>query len=226
MHFFAITLWSFFFSPTTASTGHAFTQAPQPVQLSMLITGVEIPPARGGIIMARGSQGSKQLRHSTPWWAMQTLLLTEALIDQGVRWLFFSKACGLQASTHCSQNKHSPDEKSTTGKFARASLIMFVGHCEIHSPQLVQMLVNKRSEIAHGGLNGDSFPLKSPRRNCILLTCAFIKVSLNLKLTFWLVYGEWRICIWLKSNNNHMSINIRPKLIYLIHSNQLFIVAS
>jgi len=42
------------------------------------------------------------------------------------------------------------------------------------TPQFVQVSVNRLSSIAHGGRNGDSFPLRSPRRNCILPTCEFI----------------------------------------------------
>ena len=42
----------------TACTGQTEKQAPQPVQFSTLITGIEIPPSRGGIFMARASQGS------------------------------------------------------------------------------------------------------------------------------------------------------------------------
>jgi hypothetical protein len=42
----------------TAFTGHTEKQAPQPVQLFVLITGIEIPPSRGGIIIACASQGS------------------------------------------------------------------------------------------------------------------------------------------------------------------------
>jgi hypothetical protein len=106
---------------------------------------------------------------------MQVSLLMAALIDHGVFRLDLSNACGLQTSTHCSQNKHSPEEKSITGKFARADLMICVGHCEMHSPQLVQISVNRVSSIAHGGRSGDSFPLKSPRRKCILLTDELIR---------------------------------------------------
>lgn len=42
----------------TACTGHTEKQAPQPVQVFVLIMGIEIPPSRGGIIIARASQGS------------------------------------------------------------------------------------------------------------------------------------------------------------------------
>jgi len=49
-----------------ACTGQTEKQAPQPVQVSVLMSGIEIPPSLGGIMMARTSQGSKQLRHSTP----------------------------------------------------------------------------------------------------------------------------------------------------------------
>jgi len=41
-----------------ACTGHTEKQAPQPVQLSLLKTGIEIPPSRGGICIALVSQGS------------------------------------------------------------------------------------------------------------------------------------------------------------------------
>ena len=157
-----------------ACTGHTAKQAPQPVQLLLFKTRIQIPPSRGGICIALVSQGSKQLRHSTPWYAMQAVSLIDALIDQGVSCLLLSNACSLQTSTHCSQNRHSPEEKSITGKLARADLIMCVGHCEMQSPQFVQISTNKLSFIAHGGRSGVSFPLKSPRRNCILLTCALI----------------------------------------------------
>ncbi len=79
-------------------------------------------------------------------------------------------ALGLHTSEQSPQNIHSPALKSITGKFARADLMICVGHANRHSPQLVQISVNRLSLIAHGGRSGDSFPLKSPRRNCILLT--------------------------------------------------------
>jgi hypothetical protein len=101
----------------------------------------------------------------------------DALIVHGDLFSFLSKAFGLQASTHSSQNRHSPAEKSIAGKLARAGLMMCVGHCEMQSPQLLQISLNSCSSIAHGGRSGDSFPLKSPRRNCILLTCALIKTA-------------------------------------------------
>jgi len=41
-----------------ACTGHTEKQAPQPVQLLLIKTGIEIPPSRGGITIALTSQGS------------------------------------------------------------------------------------------------------------------------------------------------------------------------
>jgi hypothetical protein len=41
-----------------AAVGHTEKHAPHPEQLSVLITGIEMPPNLGGIIIARASQGS------------------------------------------------------------------------------------------------------------------------------------------------------------------------
>lgn len=49
-----------------ALTGQGSTQAPQPVQRSGSISGSGLPPMRGVKRIARLSQKSPQLRHSTP----------------------------------------------------------------------------------------------------------------------------------------------------------------
>lgn len=65
-----------------AAVGQGATQAPQPVHRSGAISGSGLPPRRGGKRIARASQKSPQVRHSTPCFGRQAGPLT-ALSDHG-----------------------------------------------------------------------------------------------------------------------------------------------
>jgi hypothetical protein len=130
---------------------------------------------RGRMRMARGSQGSAQALHSTPWKAIQVSVSSDAFSAQGARPGNFCNAAGVQASVQSAQNRHSPWLKSTCGKPPRPLCRMPVGQALRQSPQRVQRAVKNVSSSAQGGREGLARPAISPRKNCILLMAVLIE---------------------------------------------------
>lgn len=145
-------------------------QAPQPEQSVSLTWGMETPPIRGVTRTARGSQGSKQLRHSTPLKATQSSEFISATKFHGVSSTSFLSAPVGQAFKQSSQNRHSPALKLTSGNLPRPAFNMWVGQASMHREHESQASRKRNSSSAQGGRKGVLRPEKSPRKNCILLT--------------------------------------------------------
>src|SRR6185369_13185841 len=97
-----------------ARLGQGATQAPQPVQSALSISGKGLPPRRGRKRIARTSQKSPQMRHSTPRRARQASLMM-AWRRHGGALSRRTKALGWQALTQSPQKVHSARLKSTVG---------------------------------------------------------------------------------------------------------------
>lgn len=86
-------------------------QAPQPVQASSLITGVDRPPVASRNLIACASHWSSQTRQKTPFMARQ---LSWVLARQGQGWSGRSAPVS-QASVQAAQKVQAPDDRSRVG---------------------------------------------------------------------------------------------------------------
>jgi len=150
---------------TTAPTGQAETQAPQPVQVEASIRGTETPPRAGGKAMARSAQASPQLRQNVAC-ADRQASVTSTVKLQGapVR----SKAGALQASAQARQNVHSEIRRSISGKPPSPGLTILSGQAVTQASQRVQACAKASSpldqEMAQGGRTAKRTVLRA-RRN-------------------------------------------------------------
>jgi len=156
-----------------AATGQGATQAPQPVHSSRSSVGSGLPPRRGRKRMARTSQKSPQIRHSTPWCGRQAGPMA-ALYGQGGWSSRRSRACGLQALTQSPQNVHVPRRKSMVGKPPSPATMMCSGQAPRQSLQRVQQSVNSASASAQGG-RISAFGRGRPRKNPRLLASTTVQ---------------------------------------------------
>ena len=158
-----------------ARTGQGRTQAPHPVQLARLTTGVAPPPSFGLKEIAFAGQLSSQTRQTTPFGSTQSTEMAavrpQGLVSRG------EKQGSLQASAHLPQNVHSAFEKSAIGYPAWPFTSTPVGQADRQLPQRVQASWNASSRRVHGGRICSGPPRKRAKRARLepgVVECSFM----------------------------------------------------